>query len=103
MTLAEKGGISFPVPCPGSEKGAVTARNAEELKRIFFGDPPEVRTLIETKRMLFPPVEEGSVIGRAVFSDAYGNTLGEVPLFASESVPAPAPSPGFFEKLFGAA
>ena len=63
VTLAEKGGISFPVPCPGSEKGAVTARNAEELKRIFFGDPPEVRTLIETKRMLFPPVEEGGVIG----------------------------------------
>ena len=101
VTLAEAGGISFPVPCPGSEKGAVEAVNKTGLTRVFFGEEPEVRTVIETKRMLFPPVKAGDAVGRAVFYDGRDVLLGEVPLLAREDVPAPSRSPGLFEKILG--
>ncbi len=101
VTLAEAGKINVPVPCPGSEKGAIAASNDASLTRIFFGDAPKIRTVVETKRMLFPPVDEGDTVGRAVFYDGDGVLLGEVPLLARETVPGPEQSPGILERIFG--
>ena len=77
--------------------------NRDALTLFFFDAVPAVKTVIETKRLLFPPAEEGEEIGRAVFCDENGRELGSVPLRASEAVPAPVREPGLFDKLFGPA
>ena len=100
IRFAEPGGISFPVPCVGSEKGAVRAVNDTGLERVFIDGRPEYRTVIETKRMLFPPVECGEEIGRAVFLAPDGSELGSVPLLADETVSAPEEPEGLLRKLF---
>ena len=51
--------------------------------------------------MLFPPVEAGDTVGRAVFYDGKDVLLGEVPLLARETVPGPEQSPGILERIFG--
>ena len=100
IRFAEPGGISFPVPCAGSEKGAVRAVSEEGFERVFIDGAPDFRTVIETKRMLFPPVERGETAGRAVFLTSDGDELGSVELKADEAVPAPEMPEGLFGKLF---
>ena len=101
VTLAEERGIAHPVPCAGSEKGAVSAVNREGLSTVFIDGVPEIRTVLETKRLLFPPVNPGDVIGRVTFRTAEGAEIGALELTAEESVEAPAAPKSLWEKLFG--
>lgn len=101
VPLAKEGGVSFPVPCVGSESGAIRASNREAVDALFFDGEPEYRTVIETKRLLFPPVNEGDVIGRVVFLAPDGEEIGRADLRAEEAVAAPEPRKGFFERVFG--
>ena len=50
--------------------------------------------------MLFPPVECGEEIGRAVFLAPDGSELGSVPLLADETVSEPEEPEGLLRKLF---
>ena len=101
ITLAKSGGVSFPVPCPGSESGAVRAVNREGLTGLFFDGVPEIRTVVETKRLLFPPVEPGDVIGRVTYRTPEGEIVGSLDLYAEESVPAPDPPRSLLDRLTG--
>ena len=101
MTLATEGGIAFPVPCVGSEKGAVSAVNREGLSTVFIDGVPKIRTVMETKRLLFPPVNPGDVIGKVSFRTADGEEIGALDLTAEETVPAPEVPKGLWKKLFG--
>ena len=99
VTLANAGEIAFPVPCVGSERGSVRAVNREELSMIFIDGVPKIRKTLETKRLLFPPVEAGDVIGRVSYRTADGEEIASLDLTADETVPAPEKPKSFFARL----
>lgn len=95
--LAEEGQFSLEIACPTAPDGKLTVTNRDSVS-LCLPRETEITHWIEAPHYTFPPVSEGEVMGRVVFS-ADGRELCSLPLYASVSVPEPEDNRGFMEKL----
>lgn len=86
-SLAQAGEFTVQLPCPTAPDGIVTACNHDRLS-VVRENGLEITHVVEADRLLMPPVEEGSMVGRVLFY-ANDEMLGEVPLYACQSIPEP--------------
>lgn len=95
--LAEPGQFSFEIPCSSSADGTITVRNTDSLS-LCMKNGMEITYAVEAPHWLLPPVTAGEVLGRVVFS-AEGQVIGEVPLYAQDSVAEPEDHRSLGQKL----
>lgn len=90
----------FISPCIGSEKGEVTIKNRDGLSLVLPTGDKNITRKIILPRYFWAPVNEGDVVGKIEFYD--GQTkLGEVSLYAEESVCKIEYKQNLFERIFG--
>ncbi len=97
QTLAEEGQFSVEIACPTAPGGKLTLTNTDAFS-ICLPRDAEITRYVEAPHYVFPPVSEGDVLGRLVFS-ANGKEIGSIPLSAAHSVAEPEDQRGFFEKM----
>lgn len=98
--LIREGESVFIVPCIGSEKGEVLLSSHDALSAVVRKNTPDITRRIELPRYMWAPVEAGDMVGRIVFSQ-HGVDIGEVPIFADETVERVVYKKGLLERLFG--
>ncbi len=96
-TLAEEGQIPVKIACPTAPNGELILTNTDAFRMCLPKDA-EVTHSVEAPHYVFPPVSEGDVIGRVVFS-ANGKEIGSLPLAAADSVSEPVDQRGALEKI----
>jgi len=96
-TLASEGQFRVEIPCTGAPNGKISTSNTDTLK-IIGRIGTEFSSKIEAERLMFPPIFAGDSVGRVVFYDNKGNTVGEIPLYAEYDVPLPE-DPTLIEKI----
>jgi len=96
-TLAEPGEFQIEIPCTGAADGKLTVANREGLRLTLRSDAKITRSL-ECSPLQFPPISEGDCLAKLVFY-ADGEKVGDLPLYATQSVMPPQNNKGFFEKI----
>ncbi len=97
--LIEAGESAMIVPCIGGEKTEFIIKNRDELSLILPRREREITRRVILPRYFYAPVEAGETVGKIEFYD--GDTLlGEVPLFAEESVLKTEYKQNIFWKIF---
>ncbi len=96
-TLAEPGEFQIEIPCTGAADGKLTVANREGLRLTLRSDAKITRSL-ECRPLQFPPISEGDCLAKLVFY-ADGEKVGDLPLYATQSVMPPQNNKGFFEKI----
>jgi len=97
VTLALPGDFAVELPCVSAPDGIITATNTEELT-IVLPAGTEVTHVMESRRLHFPPIAAGDVVGCVRFF-AGDQLLGELPLTACCDVTLPARKPSLIERL----
>ncbi len=82
--LADAEEFVVKIPCVGADDGFVTASNSGTLE-ICAKANSQFTHVIEAERLLIPPIENGSLLGRVVFYSG-NNEVGEIPLYSVEGV-----------------
>jgi len=95
--LAEPGQFSYEIPCTAAEDGTITAVNTDSLS-LCMKNGTEITYAVEAPHWLLPPVTTGDILGRVVFS-AQGQVIGEVPLYAQDTVAEPEDTRSLGRKL----
>lgn len=95
--LAEPGQFTFDIPCPTAENGVVTVTNTDSLSACLKNGT-EVTYVAEAPHLQMPPVNSGDVLGRVIFS-ANGKTIGEIPLYAQNTVAEPEDNRSLGQKI----
>ncbi len=98
--LIREGESVFIVPCIGSEKGEVLLSSHDALSAVVRKNTPDITRRIELPRYMWAPIEAGDMVGRIVFSQD-GVDIGEVPIFADETVERVVYKKGLLERIFG--
>lgn len=98
--LIREGESVFIVPCIGSEKGEVLLSNHDALSAVVRKNTPDITRRIELPHYMWTPVEAGDMVGRIVFVQD-GVDIGEVPIFADETVERVVYKKGLLERIFG--
>ena len=88
----------FISPCIGSESGEVTIKNRDGLSLILSTDKGDVTRKIILPRYFWAPVKEGDIVGKIEFY-ADAEKLGEVELYAEETVDRIMYKRNFFERI----
>jgi len=96
-TLAEEGQFSIEIACPTAPDGKLILTNRDSLSFCLPADS-EVTHFFEAPHFTFPPVNEGDMLGRIIFS-ANGEEIADIPLYAAYTVPEPEDNRGFMEKI----
>lgn len=97
QTLAEPEEYQIEIACPTAPDGKLRLTNRDELIACLKNNA-EITRAIEAPHYVFPPVNEGDVLGRVVFSCS-GNEIGSVPLYAASSVAEPEDNRSLGEKI----
>ena len=95
--LAEPGQYQVEIACPTAPDGKLILSNRDELS-VCLKNNAEITRAVEAPHYVFPPVHEGDVLGKVVFS-CNGREIGSVPLYASSSVAAPEDNRSFGQKI----
>lgn len=96
-TLAEAGEFTVELPCVGAENGYVMLQNRDSLS-VTIKRGLEITHEIVADRLLFPPVEEGDLLGKVIFYRGV-EEIGNVPLYATSTVGIPEDTRPFYEKI----
>ncbi len=96
--LAEPGGFSYKIPCPTAENGYVTVQNTDALA-LCLKNNVGVTYVAEAPHLQMPPVNVGDVLGRVIFHAEDGTVLGEIPLYAQDTVAVPEDNRSIGQKL----
>lgn len=99
VILAEKGDFSYDVPVCGGETASVSVRSEDSLSVMLHESHGAITKVIELPRFLYAGIEAGDRIGRVVFF-ADGREIGEISLYAEETVAIFRKEKSFFEKIF---
>ncbi len=100
VSLIEPRESVFISPCIGSEKGEVTIKNRDGLSLILPTGDKNITRKIILPRYFWAPVNEGDIVGKIEFYSG-NNKLGEVALYAEESVGRIEYKQKLFERIFG--
>ncbi len=95
--LAEPGQFTYEIPCTTADGGAITVTNTDSLS-LCMKNGTEITYAVEAPHWLLPPVATGDVLGRVVFS-AEGQVIGEIPLYAQDTVATPEDHRSLGQKL----
>ncbi len=98
-TLAAEGAFSYTVPVCGGETSSVCVKNRESLSAVLPKNHGEITVVTELPRFLYAEVEKGEAIGKNVFY-ADGVKIGEVLLYAQDSVPIHRKEKNFWKIIF---
>lgn len=99
LTLIEAEESAMIMPCIGGEKTEFIIKNRDGLSLILPRGEYSITRRVILPHYFYAPVTEGDIVGRIEFYD--GTTLlGEVPLYAFESVPRTEYEKSLFEKIF---
>jgi len=96
-TLASPGEYKIEIACPGAPDGKLCIENRDELS-LCLKSGAEVTHYIEAPHYVFPAVNEGDILGKAVFC-CDGKEIGSLPLYAAFSVEEPEDTRSIGEKL----
>ncbi len=100
VTLIEPEESAMIMPCIGGEKTELIIKNREGLSAILPADGSEITRKVILPRYFYAPVTEGDEVGRIEFYS--GNTLlGDVPLYAAESVSRTEYKQNLLDKILG--
>lgn len=107
-TLCEIGDLVYSLPLVGGKEDYVLLGNRSAVSVTIPSSAGEIRQALECRRFEYAGIEEGDVLGYAVFfSDTDGNgieeQLAKVPLYALytvEKTERPSGFGGFWKKLF---
>ncbi len=91
--------VSCEVPVCGGVQASVSVRTRTCLTAVLPNDHGEICTVMEIPRFLYAGVNEGDVVGKAVFY-ADGEKVGEAFLYAESSVPIAPKEKSFWKRLF---
>ncbi len=97
VTLAEKGGFSFDLPCAGG--GTVRAVNSDFVAAELFQNYEDISSSVVAGPMIYGNKEIGDVVGTVEFR-LNGVKIGESPLVLEESVTMPVKKELFITRLF---
>ncbi len=98
FTLADAEEFTVKLPCTGTDGGYITVTNRDSLEICARAGTQFTHT-VEADRLIIPPVESGAKLGRVVFY--CGETeVGELPLYAVESVAEIPDTRSFTDKFF---
>ncbi|MBQ3490340.1 MAG: D-alanyl-D-alanine carboxypeptidase [Clostridia bacterium] len=97
--LSYAGDLSYTVPVCGGESSSVCVQNRESLSAVLPNNHGEIRTITELPRFLYAGVKKGDVIGKTIFY-ADGVKIGEVLLYAQDSVPIQRKEKNFWKIIF---
>lgn len=95
--LAEPGQFSYEIPCVSADSGTITVVNTDSLS-LCMKNGTEITYAVEAPHWVLPPVTTGDVLGRVVFS-AEGQVIGEIPLYAQNTVAEPEDSRSLGQKF----
>ena len=98
-TIAAEREFSYTLPVCGGEASSVCVKNQESLSAILPKNHGEITVITELPRFLYAGVEKGEAIGKNVFY-ADGIKIGEVLLYAQESVPICRERKKFWKIIF---
>ncbi len=98
--LINAGDSVFILPCIGGEKNEIMIKNTEGLTLCLPRDTPSAVWRIELPHYIWGGAKEGEVVGRIIF-EVEGESIGEVPLAAAETVGRLEYDKGFFRRIFG--
>ena len=97
--VADVGEFTYTVPVCGGKTSSVCVKNREPLTAILPKNHGEITVVTELPRFLYAGVEKGKVIGKNVFY-ADGVKIGEVLLYAQDSVPIDREEKNFWKIIF---
>ncbi|MBR7160831.1 MAG: D-alanyl-D-alanine carboxypeptidase [Clostridia bacterium] len=97
--LTDAGEISHTIPVCGGTSPSVCVKNAESLSAVLPKSHGKITSVTELPRFLYAGVEKGDVIGKTVFY-ADGIKIGEVLLYAQDSVPVQREEKNFWKIIF---
>ncbi len=97
--LSDAGDLSYTVPVCGGEVSSVRVQNEEAASAVLPNHHGEIQTVTELPRFLYAGVEKGDVIGKTVFY-ADGIKIGELLLYAQDSVPIQRKEKNFWKIIF---
>ena len=100
VPLIEPGESVFISPCIGSEKGEVTIKNRDGLSLVLPTGTNNITRRIILPRYFWAPVSEGDEVGKIEFYSG-NNKLGEVALYADETVERIEYKQNIFERILG--
>ncbi len=95
--LAEAEEFTVNLPCAGTDDGYITVTNRDTLQ-ISAKAGSQFTHVIEADRLIIPPIEDGQILGRVVFYSGESE-VGEVPLYAVESIAEIPDNRSFTEKI----
>lgn len=101
--VADIGELYYDIPVTGSTAESIRCSNRDVVAFPMRRDCGEITYTIEAKRFLFPPVNEGDILG-TVTMKCDGKILGTVPLYAesgAEIIPKKNPIKEFLDKIVG--
>lgn len=97
--VADAGEFTYTVPVCGGEVSSVCVKNREPLTAVLPKNHGEITVITELPRFLYAGVEKGEVIGKNVFY-ADGVKIGEVLLYAQDSIPIRREEKNFWKIIF---
>lgn len=98
-TIADEKEFSYTVPVCGGETSSVCVKNRESLSAVLPNNHGEITVVTELPRFLYAGVKKGEAIGKNVFY-ADGVKIGEVLLYAQDSVPICRERKNFWKIIF---
>lgn len=102
-TIADIGELYWDIPITGSTVENIRCSNRDIVAFPMRRNSGEITYTVEARRFLFPPVNEGDILG-TITVKCDGKILGTVPLYAesgAEAIPKRNPIKEFLEKITG--
>lgn len=93
------GESTFILPCIGGEKNEIRIKNRDAFT-VCLPKESEVNATVELPKYFWAEVNEGDEVGRIIFN-CDGQYLGEVALYADETVARVRYKQSIFDKVFG--
>ncbi|MBQ7828528.1 MAG: D-alanyl-D-alanine carboxypeptidase [Clostridia bacterium] len=81
ITLVEAGSVNHSIPVTGSTSDCISISNRDAIEVTLPTDAPDVKCTVEAPRFAIAPVNEGDILGYAVFRTG-NEELAKVPLYA---------------------
>jgi D-alanyl-D-alanine carboxypeptidase/D-alanyl-D-alanine carboxypeptidase (penicillin-binding protein 5/6) len=97
--IADEGSFSYTVHVCGGEVSSICVKNMESLSAVLPKNHGEITVVTELPGFLYAGIEKGEAVGKNVFY-ADGVKIGEVLLYAQDSVPIRRERKKFWKIIF---